>query len=181
MAAVLEAGTDEPLLVACAAVEARGHPFRFAPGLFEIAEVVGGLRLRHVCALGGEFCRLVSGDLALVEAGAPVPDTAVVRLPVRGLAESWVEADAAAVEAVRALFARTDLTLEQLDAEPCARLSLHAFLGADPAELGSVDPLAAVSVLPGCERAAAELAERLAVPVGLALARFAWSEPDAHR
>jgi hypothetical protein len=78
-------------------------------------------------------------------------------------------------------FRAADLRLVALMLAPAARASLSRFLGqsrSSTTEGRSLagDPLAAVSVSPDCEAAAASLGELLAVPVGLALQAFGMVE-----
>jgi hypothetical protein len=199
--AVLERCVGEPLVTACAALEARWLAGGDGPaaGIVELCAAVGAGRLAQVAALADEYCSLAaghSGDGSSDRADADSP--ALVRVAVAGGEPFVCSADAVAVAHVRERFAAAGLRLQRLDCAPCARLALTAFLGA-PApsvldygaaggEVATVfertftgapraaplDPLAAVSVAPDCEDAAAALAARLAVPVGLALLWFGY-------
>jgi len=141
--AVLARGVGEPLITACAGVEARwtaggGGP---AVGLSELAAAVDAGRLRHVAALGDEYCALA--DSARAEEaesgehrfGASIRDTGApgaqrVSAPVAGVEPYVCTADAQVVGSVCRRFEAAGLRLERLDCAPCARFALAAFLGA---------------------------------------------------
>jgi len=182
--AVVERTADEPLLHACVSIGGEPQPPRlpFAPGIVEAARAVSACRLRHAVALDDEFCRIVGED------GPPAGfagDLATVAVPVAGAGQARVEASLAAIETLMELFRQAHLSLDVLDCGACATMSLGQFLGrplereAHGGGLADVtvspafpDPLAAVSVAPQCEAAAAELGAALTVPVGLALGVF---------
>ena len=171
--AVLARTADEPLLLACAtiAAEAQAPQLVFAPGIVEAAAAVSAQTLCHVAALAENHCRIINrGD------EEPDERDGTVRVPIAGVEESSVEADVRAVDTAVTLFRHARLRLRTLDCAPCAVLSLQRFLAlgveAVPAGAPVPDPLAAVSVAPGCEQAATDLGVLLTVPVGLALATF---------
>jgi hypothetical protein len=157
---------EEPLLVACAGLEAArawGHRPAFVPGLLETACAVGAFGLGHWVALGGGLSRLVEAD----EAGG---GQAGLRVAVDGPEGVWAEVDREVLETLTTLFSRSRLRLHGVDSADCALANLSGFLG--QADQSSRDPLAAVTVVPECEQAATSLGRHLAVPVGLALGRF---------
>lgn len=166
--AELRAGEDEPLLLACAAVRAEWVGAMRAgealsPGLLELhRRGVTGARL-HVAALATDDDSAAGDAVEIEESGR--------RLRV----------SRARIDHVVELFAAARLPLVALDDEASARDHLGRFFGPTGRKRAGErtladDPLAAVSVTPACEPAAAALGSLLAVPVGLALASFGVSE-----
>ncbi len=199
--AVLERGTAEPLLLACARAVGEG-PGRFAPGVLECCLAVGAVDLPHIAYLGIEASRLteagaggdstVSGRRGAGPRLAPgdgtdepeIGDAGGVRdrvmysptgveicVPVEGNDRLAVECDSAAALEIIEMFEEAGLGLAAIDCADCAMLSLAEYL-APTGEIQVVDPLAAVSVAPACESAAVTLGEALAVPIGGALVRL---------
>jgi hypothetical protein len=183
VAAVLEPTTDEPLLISCATLALDEAPSGsdFAPGLLETATAASALGLPQVAALDREWCRIRARGGA-TRATETSEDAAadVVTIDVHGADGLRAFAAQAAIANADARFRGAGLRLVALDCADCAFLTLAMYLGrgadADVAatieDAHTIDPLTAVSVAPECERAAAHAADVLAVPVGLALARF---------
>lgn len=177
VAAVVARGEREPVLEACAAsYSAAVEGSRFAPGLLEIAWVLGCEDHVHVAALAAPYCRLESAEAeagaspagVAPSAGAPAAGEKVAA--VRGAEGLRVCADAVAVSQAAAMFRRARLRLVALDCEPCALASLADALGSGDAEGARRQHLSAVAVMPESESSAEALGEDLAVPVGLAVA-----------
>lgn len=166
VAAVLRRGDDEPLLLACAGVRARALAWNasFSPGLLEASRALAvGVRF-HVAAL----------DTVHLEPS----DEDTIEIPTDG---GILRAARTAIDQAASEFRAADLRLVALMLAPAARESLSRFLGqarssATEGRSLAGDPLAAVSVAPDCETAAASLGELLAVPVGLALQAFGMVE-----
>jgi hypothetical protein len=164
--AVLAAGDDEPLLIACAGVRASAIAWSgpFAPGLLEASGALGAAARLHAAALDGKYldCEGVDAvEIALESESIRVARTAIDR----------------AVASFRA----AELRLVALTTEPAARASLVRFLGEARTLSGNGkslagDPLAAVSVAPDCEAQAATMGELLSVPIGMALSAFGMVE-----
>jgi hypothetical protein len=160
-----------------------------------LALAVGADDLRHVAALGDEYSAIVVDDHAPTGVARQTgsddgPNDArwsaksVVTASVTGTDFRSCQAEADVALLVRERFRRARLELVRLDCEGCARLALASFLGTTVApsadgRLRDPDPLSAVSIVPECESAAAELGGRLAVPVGLALAWFGYVDAFA--
>jgi len=163
---VLRRGDDEPLLLACAGVRAQALAWSapFSPGLLEASRACA-VRVRfHVAALDAVHLEPSDGD--------------VVEIPTEG---GTLRAARVAIDRAASGFRAAELRLLALTLAPAARDSLSRFLGqarSSSTEGRSLagDPLAAVSVAPDCEAAAASLGELLAVPVGLALQAFGMVE-----
>ena len=188
VAAVVSRTEREPVLEACAAsYSAPVAGGSFAPGVIEVAWVLGCERLVHVAALAATFCRIEaepvakspghrSGVPAAVD--EPVAEAAVAhganerRGAVSGAEGLGVWADERAVAEATALFRRARLHLLALDCEPCALSSLADALGTSDANGARRHHLSAVAVLAESESAAEALGDDLAVPVGLAVAWF---------
>jgi hypothetical protein len=166
--ATMRAGDEEPLMLSCAAVHAEWLTASPAaalpcPGFLELhRRFVSEARL-HAAAVAA--ANEASGDdiLEVEESGQSV------RVALAG------------IDHVVDLFHAARLPLVWLACETTARDHLLRHFGpADGKRPGerslADDPLAAVSVAPACESAAARLGELLAVPVGLALASFGVSE-----
>ncbi|RMF24641.1 MAG: hypothetical protein D6760_02870 [Deltaproteobacteria bacterium] len=199
--AVLERGTPEPLLLACAGATGKG-PGRFAPGLIECCRAVCATDLPHIAYVGVEASRLTKADgrgdsgvprprFAEAPATAGLQDGSVgvggdggrppraiwgppgveICVPVEGGDGMMAECESAAAYEILELFEESDLGLAAIDCADCALLSLAEYL-APAGETQVVDPLAAVSVAPECESAAVDLGEALAVPIGGALVRL---------
>ena len=168
--ATLRAGDEEPLLLACAAIRAEwvgptaGLGETLCPGFLE------------VCHRGAAGARLHAAALATDDGTTENDDTLELEEAGRRFRISR-----ARIDHVVGLFASARLYLVALDLDASAadRLALH-FGPATSRPLGqrglADDPLAAVSVTPACEAAAAALGDLLSVPVGLALASFRASE-----
>ena len=164
--AVLAAGDDEPLLLACAGVRASPIAWRgpFAPGLLDASRALGvGARL-HAAALDGSHLGADGADA--IEVANDAERVRVAR---------------PAIDLTVAAFRAAELRLIALTTEPAARASLVRFLGEARALATSErslagDPLAAVSVAPDCESQAAALGELLSVPIGMALSAFGMVE-----
>jgi hypothetical protein len=181
VAAVLEPTADEPLLVSCATLALDEAPCGsdFAPGLLETATAAAALGLPQVAALDREWSRIASRGAAVAE-GEGEDGTETVCVEVRGADGLRAFAARPAIANAEARFRGAGLRLVALDCADCALMTLAMYLGrgsdADLAatleDAHALDPLTAVSVAPECERAAAHAADVLAVPVGLALARF---------
>ena len=159
----------------------------FAPGVLEVAWVLGCERHAHVAALAAPFCRVE----AAMERGAGC-HVGALRLrrsdagaePRRGRRRKRVAASSAERTAcgsgptrapsreAAALFRRARLHLLALDCEPCAIASLADALGTGDPDGARRQHLSAVAVLPESESAAEALGDDLAVPVGLAVAWF---------
>ncbi|MFN2376365.1 MAG: hypothetical protein ABR538_07490 [Candidatus Binatia bacterium] len=182
VAAVVARGEREPVLEACAAsYSAAIDGSRFAPGLLEIAWVLGCEDQAHVAALAAPYCRLesIEGDArAALEGAVQLAGSAAAQpggervAAVRGADGLRVYADAVAVSQAAAMFRRARLRLVALDCEPCALASLADALGSGDAEGARRQHLSAVTVMPDSESSAEALGEDLAVPVGLAVAWF---------
>lgn len=191
VAAVVSRTEREPVLEACAASYSSPLPGgSFAPGVIEVAWVLGCERLVHVAALAASFCRTESAEAELPEAAGrrrsgfgrrrsqPAPEPVVEegmklrRGAVSGAEGFRVWADEGAVREAAALFRRARLHLLALDCEPCALTSLADALGTGDADGARRQHLSAVAVLPESESAAEALGDDLAVPVGLAVAWF---------
>jgi hypothetical protein len=166
--AELRAGEDEPLLLACAAVRAEWVGAMRAgealsPGLLELLRRgVTGARL-HAAAIAADDDSAADDAVEIEESGR--------RLRV----------SRARIDHVVELFVAARLPLVALAHEASARDHLGRFFGPTGGKRAgdrslADDPLAAVSVTPACEPAAAALGSLLAVPVGLALASFGVSE-----
>jgi len=166
--AELRAGEDEPLLLACAAVRAEWVGAMRAgealsPGLLELhRRGVTGARL-HAAALAADDDSAAEDAVEIEESGR--------RLRV----------SRARIDHVVELFVAARLPLVALAHETSARDHLDRFFGPTGGKRAgdrslADDPLAAVSVTPACEPAAAALGSLLTVPVGLALASFGVSE-----
>lgn len=168
--ATLRAGDEEPLLLACAAVRAKwvgptpvvGR--MLCPGFLElVSQGVAGARL-HAAAVA-------------IDDG-PAENEETIELEEAG---RCFHISRSRIDHVVRLFAAARLHLVALDLDAAAddRLARH-FGPANSRPVGqrglADDPLAAVSVTPACEEAAAALGNLLAVPVGLALASFGASE-----
>jgi hypothetical protein len=164
VAATLCAGDDEPLLLACAAVRAEWLGTMrvsggLCPGFLELSRrTVSDARL-HAAALA---------------AAADATDEDAVEIEESG---SRFHVSRARIDDVVDLFLAARLPLVTLECETSARGHLVRYFGPpDGRRAGerslADDPLAAVSVTPACEGAAAALGPLLAVPVGLALASF---------
>ncbi len=169
--AVIERSDDEALLLDCAA--SAGPPLAgqlVAAGLLECALAAGATGLEHFVAVGGRHCRL------LVDDEPPVRDESRLRVPVQGSAGLSVETSAGLVAEIHTRFAAAGMSLTAVDAEPCALMSLAAYLGCDPGAgpptAASLDPLAGVALASSCQDRALALGRRLGGPVGLALARL---------
>ena len=168
VAAALCAGDEEPLLLACAAVRAEWvgatHPAEtLCPGFLELhRQVVGDARL-HAAALSPDGDASTNDAIEIEESGR------------------HVRVSRTRIDHVVDLFIAARLPLVALECEDAARDHLARYFGpaggrrAGERSLAD-DPLAAVSVTPSCEGAAAALGKLLAVPVGLALAAFGASE-----
>jgi hypothetical protein len=177
--AVLEPTTDEPLLVGCAdvVVDAPGRSDDFAPGLLETAAAARALELPHVAALDSGWCTLQHGEAESGCEGASGTDLVVA---VEGTSNLRVVVSRSLVLGTVRRFGAARLKLSALDAAPCALLNVAIHLARvsqSDAPIGAVeeadlDPLTAVSVAPECESEASRVGRALAVPVGLALARF---------
>jgi hypothetical protein len=177
--AVLEPTTDEPLLVACATLVLDEGPAGadFAPGLLETAAAAAALRVPHVAALDREWSRVLASDAAPAARG---DESETVLVDVDGATDLRAAVTRSAVARAAERFRSAGLRLASLDCADCALLSLAAYLGRSPAadvaalleEAAALDPLTAISVAPECEAKAEHATELLAVPVGLALARF---------
>lgn len=166
--AELCAGEDEPLLLACAAVRAEWVGAMRAgealsPGLLELhRRGVTGARL-HAAALATDDDSAADDAVEVDEGGR--------RLRV----------SRARIDHVVELFVAARLPLVALEHEASARDHLARYFGPAGRKCSGErsladDPLAAVSVTPACEPAAAALGSLLAVPVGLALASFGANE-----
>lgn len=143
---------------------------RFAPGVVEVAWVLGCEKLVHVAALASSFCRMVDaddGDEAALDEELPGRVGAVA-----GAGNLRVWAEEAAVAQAASLFRRAQLRLLALDCEPCALASLAAALGVAEVEHARRQHLSAVALLPEASQAAEALGRDLAVPVGLAVSWF---------
>jgi hypothetical protein len=133
------------------------------PGLLELyRRGVTGARL-HAAALASDDDPAIDDAVEIAEAGR--------RLRV----------SRARIDHVVGLFVAAHLRLVALEHEASARDQLGRFFGSSGGRRAGErsladDPLAAVSVTPACELAAAALGPLLAVPVGLALASFGVSE-----
>jgi hypothetical protein len=181
VAAVLEPTADEPLLVSCATLALDEAPCGsdFAPGLLETATAAAALGLPQVAALDRAWCRIARRRGATEDTDADDVAEAVY-VDVRGADGLRAFAAKAAIANAEARFRGAGMRLVALDCADCALLTLAAYLGrgsdadvtATIEDAHALDPLTAVSVAPECERAAAHAADVLAVPVGLALARF---------
>jgi hypothetical protein len=192
VAAVVSRTRREPVLEACAAsYSAPVAGGCFAPGVIEVAWVLGCERLVHVAALASTFCRVEARE---TEPGVKQPrgrrsrtgdaaDEAVLgvsaaegvrrrRGAVSGADGVGVWAEESAVAEASALFRRARLHLLALDCEPCALASLADALGSSDADGARRQHLSAVAILPESESAAEALGDDLAVPVGLAVAWF---------
>lgn len=164
--AVLRRGDDEPLLLACAGVRAHALAWNapFSPGLLE-ASLACAVRVRfHVAALDAAHLEPSDGD--------------AIEIPTDS---GTLRAARTVIDRAASGFRAAELRLVALTLAPAARASLTRFLGAGgPNETEgrslSGDPLAAVSVAPDCEAAAASLGELLTVPVGMALQAFGMVE-----
>jgi hypothetical protein len=193
VAAVVSRTEREPVLEACAAsYSAPVAGACFAPGVIEVAWVLGCDRVAHVAALAASFCRVEACEAetaskprrqlsrvqrATGDAGpGEIIPTAQGGRERRGLVSGadglrvWAEEDAVAQAA--ALFRRARLHLVALDCEPCALASLSDALGTRDTDGARRQHLSAVAVLPESESAAEALGDDLAVPVGLAVAWF---------
>ena len=176
--AVMEARSDEPLLVAAAGLRtnagrALGAPV--APGVLETARAVDATRLGHVVALDAGYFE-VAADTGADRCGG---DGGRVVVEIRGLdREMRVGVDRDVLTTVAAIFGAAGLELRAIDCEPAALHNLRRFAGGDSggddafAEAVAADPLAAVSVATQAECGAVALGRALAVPVGLALGRY---------
>ncbi|HEY2776112.1 MAG TPA: hypothetical protein VGK20_18875 [Candidatus Binatia bacterium] len=172
VAAVVARAEREPLLEACAA--SYSPPVAgslFAPGVLEIAWVLGCEKAWHVAALAAPFCRVGSANRSPADehGGDAISGCSSLVSGAEGLT-AW--ADEAAVAHAAAMFRRARLRLAALDCEPCALASLAEALGSADTEGARRQHLAAVSVLAGTEGSAEALGGDLAVPVGLAVAWF---------
>ncbi|HXC51030.1 MAG TPA: hypothetical protein VN634_09125 [Candidatus Limnocylindrales bacterium] len=192
VAAVVSRAEREPVLEACAASYAPPVAGScFAPGVIEVAWVLGCERDPHIAALAAPFCRVdsaasgqapVDDDLECEEAenvepnaryGEALPQRAERLAAVTGAQDGTrVWAQEGAVAQAAAVFRRARLRLIALDCEPCVLLSLSAALGTGDVLGARRQHLSAVSVLPESEAAAEALGEDLAVPVGLAVSWF---------
>jgi hypothetical protein len=185
VAAIVSRTQREPVLEACAASYSPPVPGgSFAPGVIEVAWVLGCERLIHVAALAATFCRVEAQEAESVEAPRRrrrqrAPEDAVEvegvsrrRGAVSGVDGVGVWADEGAVAEAAALFRRARLHLLALDCEPCALASLADALGTSDPDGARRQHLSAVSILPESESAAEALGDDLAVPVGLAVAWF---------
>jgi len=178
IAAVISRAEREPVLEACAASYAPPVAGScFAPGVIEVAWVLGCERRVHVAALAASLCRMEACDELAAQAPA-AGDEAVASRPgqrrgsVSGSDGVGVWADESAVAQAGGVFRRAGLRLIALDCEPCAIASLSEALGTSDAEGARRQHLSAVAVLPDCESAAEALGDDLAVPVGLAVSWF---------
>lgn len=191
VAAVVSRTEREPVLEACAASYSSPVPGgSFAPGVIEVAWVLGCERLVHVAALASSFCRVEAREVDDTGASGarrsrrrrrqpeaeiePIVDEGrtLRRGAVSGADGFRVWADEGAVREAAALFRRARLHLLALDCEPCALTSLADALGTGDADGARRQHLSAVAVLPESESAAEALGDDLAVPVGLAVAWF---------
>jgi hypothetical protein len=183
VAALVSRAEREPVLEACAAsYSAPVAGSRFAPGVVEVAWVLGCDKLVHVAALASSFCRVEACDIDAAPAArrrrgsSTIRDSEGVAIERRGAVSGAeglrVWADEGAVAQAAALFRRARLHLIALDCEPCALASLSEVLGSGDAEAARRQHLSAVAVLPESESAAEALGDDLAVPVGLAVAWF---------
>lgn len=183
VAALVSRAEREPVLEACAAsYSAPVAGSRFAPGVVEVAWVLGCDKLVHVAALASSFCRVEACEVETAPAGrrrrgsSTIRDSegAVVerRGSVSGADGLRVWAEEGAVAQAAGLFRRARLHLIALDCEPCALASLSEVLGTGDEEAARRQHLSAVAVLPESESAAEALGDDLAVPVGLAVAWF---------
>jgi len=166
--ATLRAGDEEPLLLSCAAVRSEwltGSSSTSTPcaGFLELhRRYVKEARL-HAAALASAAGSMGENILEVEEGGQSV------------------RVSLSDIDHVVDLFHAARLSLVWLACETTARGHLLQHFGpADSTRAGerrlADDPLAAVSVAPACERAAANLGNLLAVPVGLALASFGVSQ-----
>jgi hypothetical protein len=140
--ATLRASDDEPLLLSCAAVRSQ---WLGATG--------------HVAALAAVAYGAAEDAIEVEEAGGPMCFSQ------------------AGIDHVVDLFRVARLSLVRLEGETSARSHLMRYFGPVDSKCTGErsladDPLAAVSVTPTCESAAASLGALLAVPVGLALSSF---------
>jgi len=179
VAAVVSRAEREPVLESCAASYASAVSGSFfAPGMLEIAWVLGCEKDAHVAALASSFCRVeAAGDACPEVAGEDDDEPAVETVRGERLAALSGSKDAVriwarenAVAQAAALFRRARLNLVALDCEPCALTSLADALGARDGDGARRQHLSAVTVLPDCEGAAEAIGDDLAVPVGLAVA-----------
>jgi hypothetical protein len=162
--ATLRASDDEPLLLSCAAVRsqwlgATGPGQALCPGFLELhRRGVNGAGL-HVAALAAVAYGAAEDAIEVEEAGGPMCFSQ------------------AGIDHVVDLFRVARLSLVRLEGETSARSHLMRYFGPVDSKCTGErsladDPLAAVSVTPTCESAAASLGALLAVPVGLALSSF---------
>lgn len=192
VAAVIARAEREPVLEACAASYcAPVAGSCFAPGVIEVAWVLGCEQYAHVAALAAPFCRLDSGEPELAPSrksrrfaasATALESDEEIDVGMRGGerlglvsgagAGMRVWAHEGAVAQASGLFRRARLHLVALDCEPCALASLSDVLGTSDAEDAKRQHLSAVTVMPESETAAEALGEDLAVPVGLAVAWF---------
>lgn len=184
VAAVVARSEREPVLEACAA--SYSPPLAgscFAPGVLEVAWVLGANRHRHVAALAATFCCMEEVDDEAAEAtlrrrgegrAAEAEGHAGFGRcgAVSGAASVRVRADEHAVVEAASLFRRARLNLAALDCEPCAMASLAEALGIADADAARRQHLSAVVVSADAEGAAEALGDDLAIPVGLAIAWF---------
>jgi hypothetical protein len=166
--ATLRASDDEPLLLACAAVR---------------AEWVGATRADEGLCPGFLELHRQAGSGARVHAAALVADDGTDEGDAVEVEESGrcFRVSRSRIDHVVDLFVAAGVPLATLEHEAAARDRLARFFGpAGGRRVGerslADDPLAAVSVTPACEAAAAALGSLLAVPVGLALGCFGVSE-----
>lgn len=175
VAAVVARGEHEPVLEACAATYATSTAeVPFAPGVVEVAWVLGVERCAHVAALAADFCRFepeTSGDgsHATGVGGTGAEACGSRRAAVADGEGVALRAEERAVARAASLFRRAGLRLVALDSELCALATLVETLGVSDPGQGRRRPLAAVAVRREAEAAAAAIGEDLAVPVGLAL------------
>lgn len=161
VAAVIARTSDEPLLEACAASYAQaGQPSLFAPGVVELAWLLGADRFGHVAALASPYCSLdpdddgdadtgaaslvADGADCFAASGADRHGAAATALAgaderiaaVRGGSGRRVRAQLRAVSQAQALFRRARLRLLALDCEACALVTLAETLGTSAAGSG---------------------------------------------
>ncbi len=163
VAAVIVRTADEPLLEACAASYAHGGPpSLFAPGIVELAWLLGADRFGHVAALAAPFCTIDRagetrvrrgsaaaspvGETMVADGGAVVADgaeptaaerVANIKVAAGDSANSGlrVRAQLRAVSQAQGLFRRAGLRLLALDCEACALVTLADTLGASSPSL----------------------------------------------
>ena len=181
VAAVISRAEREPVLEACAAsYSAPVAGSCFAPGVIEVAWVLGCDRHAHVAALAASFCRVEACEAQPAprsrgRRASPAADESSGterRGVISGADGLRVWAEEGAVAQAAGLFRRARLRLVALDCEPCALSSLSDVLGTSDTDGARRQHLSAVAVLPESESAAEALGNDLAVPVGLAVAWF---------